>query len=241
MKWTSSRVGARVALAGAVGAVAVATVGLDATALANDIRGQLNVASDVSSVEPLPSEQVRLRLRFWEEWNGFLEQRTARLSIAREFAVVLTGSVAATGEQPPYRFHNGSLQPSTVVVKAGQAFQIQNDDACAYELFAEGLAEIGPLQTAPGNARPITVSAAGNWPLRDRNYAHVQGHLHALSDYVARATLESSGAFVFHGIEPGEYALHVFQGGREVVEARPVTVGDIREITVDAIAVAASR
>ena len=132
--------------------------------------------------------------------------------------------------------HNGSLFPSTLVIRVGVASDVRNDDACSYEIFAEGNEELGPVQTAPGNARPINVSAAGHWPLRDRNYAHVQGHLHALTDLVARAFVEPSGGYVFRGVEPGAYNLHVYQGANEIAPAQAVSVGDNRELTIAPIA-----
>ncbi len=207
-----------------------------ATAL-GDVRGSLTVPTDFPSVVAPPAESDAARLRYWDEWNGFLEPRPHRVDVAREIAVVLTGSGAASmGEQPTLRLHNGSLFPSTLVIRVGVANDLRNDDACSYEIFAEGNEELGPVQTAPGNARPINVSAAGHWPLRDRNYGHVQGHLHALPDLVARAFVEPAGGYVFRGVEPGAYNLHVYQGEREIAPAQAVSVGDNRELTVAPIA-----
>ncbi|MBX7196824.1 MAG: hypothetical protein K1X94_32535 [Sandaracinaceae bacterium] len=220
-------------------AVASACSLFAASALAGDVRGTLTVPTDFPSMVTAPAEADAARLRYWEEWNGFLEPRPARVETAREIAVVLTGSgSASTGEQPALRMHNGSLFPSTVIVRVGVATPIRNDDACAYEIFADGNPELGPVQTAPGNARPITVSAPGHWPLRDRNLPHVQGHLHALPDLVARAFVEPTGGYVFRGVEPGTYNVHVFQGEHEVGPAQAVTVGDAHEVVVAPITLA---
>jgi hypothetical protein len=210
-----------------------------ATALAGDVRGTLTVPTDFPSMTTQPAEADAARLRYWEEWNGFLEPRPARVETARELAVVLTGEGApSTGEQPALRLHNGSLFPSTVVIRVGVATPLRNDDACAYEIFAEGNAELGPVQTAPGNARPLNVSAPGHWALRDRNLPHVQGHLHALPDLVARAFVEPTGGYVFRGVEPGSYTVHVFQGEVEVAPPQTVTVADTHEIVVAPVTLA---
>lgn len=220
-------------------AVASAVSLVAASALAGDVRGSLTVPADFPSVVTPPSEAEAARLRYWEEWNGFLEPRPAHVETAREIAVVLTGTgTPSTGEQPALRMHNGSLFPSTVVVRVGVATPVRNDDACAYEIFADGNAEVGPVQTAPGNARPITVSTPGHWALRDRSLPHVQGHLHALPDLVARAFVEPTGGYVFRGVEPGAYSVHVFQGEHEVGPAQAVTVGDTHEIVVAPITLA---
>ena len=222
-----------------VASIACFVSALASTALAGDVHGTLTVPADLVSMTPPPSEEAAARLRYWEEWNGFIAPVTPHVDPAREIAVVLTGPGAIVeADQPPYRLHNGSLVPATLVVRAGTGFQIRNDDGCEYELFAEGLDEIGPVQTAPGNARPLTVSAAGHWPIADRNLPHVRGDLHALADLVARATVEASGAYVFHGVPPGEYVLHVFHGDHEA-SSQPVTVTDVA-LTIPAIQVHAA-
>ncbi len=210
------------------------------SALAGDIHGTLTVPTDLPSITPPPaSDEAAARVRYWEEWNGLIDPRPTRVDPAREIAVVLTGEGALVeANQPPYRLHNGSLVPETVVVRVGSAFQIRNDDGCSYELFAPGLEEIAPVQTAPGNARPLTVSAAGHWPLAERNYPHVRGHLHAIPDLVARATVEPSGAYVFHGVPAGAYVLHIYHGDHEV-SSQPVTVGE-SALTIPAIQVQAA-
>lgn len=188
---------------------------------------------------PAPTDEAQARLRYWEEWNGFLDPRPTRVDPAREIAVVLTGEgTLVEADQPPYRIHNGSLQPATVVVRVGSGFQLRNEDGCSYEIFAEGLEEIGPVQTAPGNARPLTVSAAGHWPLADRNYPHVRGHLHAIADLVARAQVDAQGAYTFHGVPAGSYVLHVYHGDHEA-SSQPVTVTDA-PLTIPAIQVQAA-
>jgi hypothetical protein len=221
-----------VSIAGLASAVA-------STALAGDVHGTLTVPTDLVSMTPPPSEEAAQRLRYWEEWNGFLAPATPHVDPSREIAVVLTGTgTMAETEQPPFRIHNGGLAPATMVVRAATAFQIRNDDGCSYELFAEGLEEIGPVQTAPGNARPLTVSSAGHWPIADRNFPHVRGHLHVIADFVARAAVEASGSYTFHGVPAGEYVLHVFHGDHES-SSQPVTVAE-GALTVPAIQVTAA-
>jgi hypothetical protein len=148
------------------------------------------------------------------------------------------GSWPRPARQPALRLHNGSLFPSTIVLRVGVTTPLRNDDACAYEIFAQDNTELGPVQTAPGNARPLNVSAPGHWALRDRNLGHVQGHLHALPDLVARAFVEPTGGYVFRGVEPGSYMVHVFQGEHEVAPAQAVTVADTREVVVAPITLA---
>lgn len=230
--------GPRSAVLPAVAAASAVSL-LAASALAGDIRGTLTVPTDFPSMVTTPADAEAARLRYWEEWNGFLEPRPARVETAREIAVVLTGTgSASTGEQPALRLHNGALFPSTVVIRVGVATPLRNDDACAYEILADGNEELGPVQTAPGNSRPLTVSQPGHWALRDRSLSHVRGHLHALPDLIARAFVEPNGGYVFRNVEPGSYNVHVYQGEHEVGPAQAVTVGDTHEIVVAPITLA---
>lgn len=220
-------------------ATLLAILAAPAAAWALDVRGTLQVPSDLVPLAPAPTDAERARARYWEEWNGVLDPRPARVDAARELAVVLTGSGAASeGEQPPFRIHNGSLWPATIVARAGTAISIRNEDGIAYELFAEGNAELGPIQTAPGNARPVTLTAPGNWPLRDRVHPHVRGHLHALADLVARAFVERDASYTFRGVAPGTYRLRVLHGARELA-SQDVNVPEGGTLNVPPISLAA--
>lgn len=218
--------------------VVLSLLALTTSALAGDVRGTLTAPSTTPSIVPELTPEALSRARYWDEWNGFMDPRSPHFEPARELAVVLTGAgEPSTGEQPPYRIFNGSLYPATIVARAGTGIQIRNDDGTSYELFAEGLADFAPLPTAPGNPRPLTMPAEpGNWPIRDRLYPHVVGHLHTLPDLVARAFVEPSGAYTFRGVAPGSYTLHVYHGAREAIPAQPVTVTE-SALTIPAVVV----
>ena len=217
--------------------VVLSVLALTTSALAIDVRGTMTIPPTLPSLVPALAPEAEGRARYWDEWNGFIDPRPAHFDAARELAVVLTGAgEPSTGEQPPYRIHNGGLFPSTIVGRAGTGIQIRNDDGTTYELYAEGLAEFAPLSTAPGSPRPITLpAAAGSWPVRDRLYAHVVGHLHAVPDLVARAFVEPNGSYTFRGVAAGSYMLHVFHGPREVITPQAVEVVEGHELTIPAV------
>lgn len=224
----------------AVLVVPAAVVVVPAAVVALDVRGTLQVPSDLASMTPQPTDAERARQRYWEEWNGVLDPRAPRLDAPRELAVVLTGAgPVSTGEQPPFRIHNGSLAPATIVARAGTAISIRNDDGIAYEIFADGNTDFGPIQTAPGNARPVTLTAPGSWPVRDRVHPHVRGHVHAVADLVARAFVERDGSFVFRGVTAGTYTLRVFQGEREL-SSQEITVPEGGTFTVPPLSLSAA-
>lgn len=218
-----------------------ALVGLPAVVLAAEVRGSLRVANDLPSMlHPRESTDQASRSHYWEEWNGVIDLREPRLDPSRELAVVLTGSAPQVGEgQPSFQIQNGGLNPATLVVRVGSRFEIRNADGLAYELEAEGNSDFAPLQTAPGNTRPITLSEAGSWEIRDRVYPHVRGHVVALPDLVASAQLDSNGAFVFRAVPAGTYQLHVYQGAQELA-SQEVVVEEGRDLQVSPLAVQAA-
>jgi hypothetical protein len=201
------------------------------TAVAVDITGRLAVPRDMS---PPPDPTNGPASFYWEEANGFLEARDRRIDFRRDAAVVLTGTLAE-GERPAseFRIQGGALMPSTMVAQQGTQLRIINSDACAHELYAEGLEGFTPLPTPPGDARTLALPAPGSYPVRDRIYSHVKGHLHVIADLVARGEMiDGAGGFRFRNVPPGNYTLKVFYGDREV-GSRPVEVEDTRELVIE--------
>jgi hypothetical protein len=230
----------RVFLSVTVVAFAVASA---TTALAVEVHGTLRVPADYGRTPPVSAEQQG-RLRYWDEWNGFIAPREHRFDARRELAVVLTGGPEGSGmfeDQPGFTISNGNLMPSTIVERVGATLRIHNTDPMAHELYAEGLQDFGATPTSPGLVRPQQMPARpGHWTIRDRVYSHVHGTLHVLADLRARATIAADGSYVFRNVQGGTYTLKIFHGEREVHSAEVVVPAD-RELTVPPIAIGAGR
>jgi len=209
-------------LSGALLGLALAT-----TAAATTITGSVTVPPNYTP----PSPEAGAAPFYWQEWNGFLEPRPRRLDPRRDIAIVLVG----TGEAPPNEFNlsGGDLLPSVLVASPGSDVRIQNTDGCAHELYSDDIEGLSALSTAPGNARSFAAPANGHYQLRDRLYGHVDGHLHVISNLVARATPDGAGRYSFEGVEPGTYTVKVFHGEREIssteveIATTPVTIDPI--------------
>ena len=201
-------------------------------ALAGPVKGTLELPRGEAATA---AEEDGPALFYWQEPNGFLDVRSPRLDPIREFAVVLTGGGdAATG--CTYRLHGGTFLPSTMLMRAASAPQIENRDSCSHELYSEDISALTPLSTAPGNARPLPVLQPGTWTIRDRIYPHVVGYVTAIEDLSACAEVEADGRFHFGDVAAGTYNLKVFYRHRELV-SREVTVEDDRELTVDPLSI----
>jgi len=209
-------------------AVALAVV---ATAGAAPIRGSVEVPRDYT--EPA-SEEGPARY-YWEEWNGVLDPKPNRIDVPRRISVVLLGEAGETGRPESFvKLQGGALSPSTMVMQAGSTLRIQNTDGAAHELHADGIEAFTPLQTAPGNARTVSLPGeAGHFVIRDAVYPHVEGHLHVVPNLAARAELDARGQYRFEDVGPGNYTLKVFFDDREVHSAE-VEVPQ-RELTIDPV------
>lgn len=211
-------------------AVATAT-----TAWAGDVRGTLRLQAGYGA----PAPEANARSHYWEEWNGFIEPTPHRFDAGRELAVVLTGPGEPAADQPNFALANGALSPATLVVRAGATLRIENSDPVAHQLYAEGSEELAPTPTSAGLVRQQVLSGAGAWPLRDQLHPHVTGHLHVLTDLIARAEVQGDGTFRFRNVPAGTYTLTVFHR-EHALHSAEVTVPEDRELVVDPIAIGAT-
>lgn len=216
---------ARLGLVLALGALGVAAVGAEPVARAVDLTGKVAVPAEA------PPSEVDAP-HYWEEWNGFLDPGRRAFDASRELAVVLLGPTSSEPVGCAHALVGGDLAPHTVVARVGSPFRIENRGAAAHVLFAEGLAEFTPLQTAPGNARSLSIPRAGTWPIRDRIYPHVRGALVTVPDLVACADVAADGTYRFPEVAPGEYRVAVFREGRPVLE-HPVQVANRNTVVED--------
>ncbi|MEM9188430.1 MAG: carboxypeptidase-like regulatory domain-containing protein [Myxococcota bacterium] len=200
------------------------------TAAAVPITGSLRVPSNLAPETPPRDAPTSPN---WERPNGVVDTRPPRIDVRREMAVVLVGDLTA-GERPASNFqlHGGALQPSTMVAQQGTTLRIENTDACSHELQSEAIEGFAPLTTAPGNARTVPIPETGSFEVTDRLYGHVQGHLHVVSNLVARATVGADGRFRFADVPPGTYTLKAFYRAHEVA-SREITVEDGREFALE--------
>lgn len=212
-----------------VGGALVAPLFVVATALAIPVHGTLRVPR-----APASDATEGARDHYWRAPNGQIDPGPAPLDAARETTVVLTGSVGPSNDGCRYRVAGGDLMPRTLVVKVGEAAGLTNSDPTHHNIHTEGSDTLPPTVIGPGRAREIRIGEAGSWPLRDELYRHVSGHLVAIPDLVACASVSHQGAWRFEDIPAGEYTLKVFFEGREA-HSQSVSVGTRGDVRIDPI------
>lgn len=220
---------ARAALAWAVLAP-LALVMVGAHAGATPVRGSVALPP----VTGAPAAPAR-RDHYWNVWAELLDPTPPRVSPEREVTVVLTGEGSPRSRGCSYLIEGGQLLPRTLVAQANSRISLENRDGTAHEVFSEALPVITPLRTAPGRAREIAVPGPGRWDLQDRQYPQLAGHLVAVPDLVACASVNPRGEWRFADVAAGTYTLRVYRAGTEAHSA-PLTIGaHSREIVVDPI------
>lgn len=207
-------------------------------AWAVEVRGTLRVADSFGQTAA-PSAEEERRDRYWDEWNGFLDPRSLTFVAQRDLAVVLTGEGDLAEEQPGFEIAGGGLWPTTIVTRPG-TLEILNTDPTPHKLFAEGNDAFGVAETAPGLSRRVEGLAEGAWPVRDELYGHVRGHVHVVTDLVARATINGNGSYTFVNVPPGVYTLKIFRGAEVVHTQENVEVPDRDAFTIEPISLSGS-
>ena len=185
--------------------------------------------------EPSAAERAQ-RGNYWVVWAGLLDPASPRLSAEREVTVVLTGEAAERGTGCQYRMEGGDLLPKTIVAQVGSRVPLENRDGTAHYVYSDELSGLTPLRTAPGRSRELAVpDAPGTWALHDRHYPQVSGHLVAIPDLVACASVTPRGAWRFDDVAAGDYTLKAYRGGQEVHSAPLSIAGNARDVAVDPI------
>jgi len=203
------------------------------TAHAGDVTGTITVAADFGTEEP---DEGAPRDHGWEEWNGLLPIAPLRFRTQDEISVVLVGEAEAPPIGCAYALRGGGLAPATIVVRTGTDLDIANHDGCAHELYVDDIEGFSAGPVAPGSGRTARMPReAGVFTIRDALYPHVRGHLHVISDLVACARLEPSGAYRFTDVEPGEYTLRAYHRAEVISERTVVVEAGSRATTVPAI------
>ena len=206
-----------------------------ATAAAAEVTGKLVMGAYKPPKEP---DNPRLRC-YWELENGFKEVVPDRVAPQRELAVVLLGGAQQKGESSvEVTYSDGSLLPSTIVVRPDTTLRVRNTDEIAHELYAKGLDKFAVEAISPRAIRSVPLKEAGKWPLLDRLITHVRGFLHVLENLVAVAKVAPDGTFAFSEIAPGKYQLKVFHGPYELA-SKSIEIGPRDKAELDPIVLSA--
>jgi hypothetical protein len=215
-------------------AVTVVLTSAPPRAAAVPVRGLVGLPRGDAAAAP-DSATPALRDHYWNVWAELLDPAPPRVAPEREVSVVLTGDGSPRARGCSYLIEGGDLLPRTLVVQANSRVSLENRDGTAHEIFSDTLTSLTPLRTAAGRAREIAVPDPGQWDLRDRQYPQLAGHLVAVPDLVACASVNPRGEWRFADVAAGTYVLKVYRAGQEA-HAAPLTVAaHAREVVVDPI------
>ena len=198
----------------------------------------LRIEGTIRLSKPRAEAQQPQATGYWKAANGVLPTRRHHPNATKAVAVVLKSKTEAKTGAITLRLRGGALEPAIVCASPETKLKINNTDILTHRLFAKGIAEWAPLETAPGNVRQITVpSNGGPWTIKDKLYSHITGYLHSIPNVVAQASPDSRGSFTFPDAKPGKYELLVIREDK-IVARRDLTIRgkrtlDLGEINVD--------
>lgn len=168
----------------------------------------------------------------WRVENGILPIVPA-MPEARTDAIVVLEPEAA--KDPPaaevtVSAHALRLDPRVVVTGVGSTCSFKNEDRLPRTLYLKGGEQVMPRETtAPGAARQVKLTSAGEYEVRDADLPHAQTTLVVVdTPYFGRS--DDKGSFKIEAPD-GKYTLKVFFRGTWAA-SQPVEVGRGGEVLV---------
>jgi plastocyanin len=180
------------------------------------------VAAPVKGVIKLPDEQRAEPVSGnWRVENGLLPVLPSA-EARGEAVIVLEPATPATADPPSIivELHGLRMDPRVLAVPAGTIVQFKNSDRVPHTLYI--MSTMPPEPTPAGQTRMQKFATAGEYPVRDEEYPHLQGMILAVASPYS-ATADATGAFKLDAPE-GKYTARVWWRGAWVL-SQPVTVG----------------
>jgi hypothetical protein len=209
------------------GAVVV-ILGLSGLAHASTVRGTIALPPEPRAADT--------RDGHWRVENGVLPIAPRTADSRSELIVVLEGPNAhAKPDAPPPQqvvvdLHGVRLDPKVVLAPMGATVVFRNDDRVPHTLYLEHATSLMPAAPTPaGQARSVKFLAAGEYPVRDEEFPHVEATIVVVQSPLATQP-DDKNNFKLDAPE-GHYTLKVFWRNAWVVE-QPLDVGSSRTTEV---------
>jgi len=208
---------------------AVLTAVLSATliatpALAAKLVGKIVVTNEFreSLGSSATTDDSSLQEGYWNEPNGVIPVEPPRVDPSRDLGVV----IIKEGAEPPkpdelqtVKVRTGGLERNVIVTRPKSAIRLRSVDPFDHELYSPDLDSFRPERQAQNAFRPIEFPKEGVYHIRCRLMPHFNAFV-----VVTNATLvvdvDSKGKFTVDELEPGNYTLKVFHGGKWVHEQK---------------------
>jgi hypothetical protein len=136
------------------------------------------------------------------------------------------GGAAARGKPEPIGVSGGRTTPVTLVVPEGQNVQFVNYDPFPHKLYDAGKVAGGlaPEETKPAGTRTWKPPKAGAYEIRDLFFPSVRSWIVVEPKSVGYGFVDLKGELSIPNLEPGDYELQAFFGGKRVGKALAVSV-----------------
>jgi hypothetical protein len=217
-----------------VAALAVSAIGLSAAA--TDLTGKVVVGDEFleALAEAEKAEAKSRESCYWNEPNGLIPVRPPLVDPSADLGVALYREGAPASEPDELftvKVRAGSLERSLVLTRPGSTIRFDNVSPFDHELYVPGFDGFEPQRQARGNFRPIAFGEEKSYEVRCKLMSHFRGWVVATPATVI-VDLKKNGAFGVEDLEPGNYKLKVFHGGRCVHE-QDVEVADAKRMEIE--------
>jgi hypothetical protein len=162
----------------------------------------------------------------WREPSPTVRSEFRALSAnpSREICIAAMESANAPAAQPLLvKITGGRTIPATIVVSPGTRIAFENRDPFPHRLYQSGSTVWKAETINPAARREWTAQAAGRVEFRDELFPTVRSYVVVDPQVADIAYPGRDGAFALN-LQPGDYVLKAFFGGKQVGKPMSVTV-----------------
>lgn len=202
----------------------VSAMSIASPALATKVTGKILVTKEFREAlteAKKGGESSRLE-GYWNEPNGIIPVLPPRIDPSRDLGVV----IFKEGAKPPgpnpletVKVRAGGMDRSVIVTRPKSTIRLRSVDPFDHELYSPEIDSFRPERQAKNAFRPIEFPAEGVYHLRCKLMPHFNAFV-----LVTNATLvvevDRKGSFTLEDVEPGNYTIKVFHGGKWVHEQK---------------------
>ena len=203
---------------------AVLSATLAATpALATKVVGKIIVTKEFRESLSRGEQPEPSRLDgYWNEPNGIIPVQPPRVDPSRDLAVV----IIKEGAKPPapdklktIKVRTGGLERNVIVTRPKSTLRLRSVDPFDHELYSPELEGFRPERQAQNAFRPIDFPEEGVFHIRCKLMPHFNAYV-LVTNATMIAEVDRKGKFTLDDLEPGNYTLKVFHGGKWIHEQK---------------------
>jgi hypothetical protein len=159
---------------------------------------------------------------YWNQPNGIIPVQPPRVDPSRDLGVV----IFKEGAKPPgpdklttVKVRTGSMERNVIVTRPKSTLRLRSVDPFDHELYSPEVKGFIPERQAEGAFRPLELPKEGIYHIRCKLMPHFNAYV-VVTNATYVVEVDRKGKFKLDELEPGDYTLKVFHGGKWVHEQK---------------------